>query len=85
MTPPLTLRNRRPGDRVTPLGTGGTQKLKDYFIDCRIPLSLRSRIPLLVDNRSILWIGGGRVSEGVRVTDRTRRVLMAQIVPSAKT
>jgi tRNA(Ile)-lysidine synthase len=84
MTPPLTLRNRRPGDRVTPLGTGGTKKLKDYFIDCRIPLSQRSRIPLLVDSRSILWIGGERVSEWSRVTDRTRRVLTAQIVPSAK-
>jgi len=70
---------------VTPLGAGGTKKLKDYFIDCRIPLSLRSRIPLLVDARSILWIGGERISEEVRVTDQTKRVLMAQIVPSAKT
>ena len=36
MTLPLILRNMRPGDRVEPLGTGGTKKLKDYFIDRKI-------------------------------------------------
>lgn len=77
---PLTLRNMRPGDRVAPLGSGGTKKLKDYFIDGRIPRSRRSMIPLLVDACSIVWIGGERISERVRVTERTRRVLRAEII-----
>lgn len=78
---PLTLRNRRPGDRVAPLGLKGTKKLKDYFIDGLIPRSLRDRIPLLADRRSIVWIAGLRISERVRVTERTQRVLQAEMIP----
>jgi tRNA(Ile)-lysidine synthase len=77
--PPLVLRNARPGDRVQPLGAGGTKKLKDYFIDRKIPASLRSGIPLLADTRSIIWIAGERVCERVRVTEQTSKVLKAEI------
>ncbi len=80
MTLPLTLRNMRPGDRVSPLGTRGTKKLKDYFIDRKIAASLRREIPLLVDAESIIWIAGERISERVRVTERTRRVVKAEII-----
>jgi tRNA(Ile)-lysidine synthase len=81
MRPPLTLRSMRPGDRVAPLGLGGTKKLQDYFVDRRIPRSLRGQVPLLADARSILWIVGGQISEGVRVTGGTQRVVRAQILP----
>jgi tRNA(Ile)-lysidine synthase len=84
MTLPLILRNMRPGDRVAPLGTGGTKKLKDYFIDRKIAAPCRGEIPLLVDAGSIIWIAGERISERVRVTEKTRKVLKAEIVVSGK-
>lgn len=84
ITPPLVLRNMRPGDRVTPLGGGGTKKLKDYFIDRKIASSCRCAIPLLVDAGSIIWIAGERISERVRVTEQTRKVLKAELVISGK-
>jgi tRNA(Ile)-lysidine synthase len=84
MTPPLILRNMRPGDRVEPLGTGGTKKLKDYFIDRKIAAPRRGEIPLLVDAGSIVWIAGERISERVRVTARTKTVLKAEIVVGDK-
>ncbi|MCX5820942.1 MAG: tRNA lysidine(34) synthetase TilS [Deltaproteobacteria bacterium] len=84
MTLPLILRNMRPGDRVAPLGTGGTKKLKDYFIDRKIAATCRGEIPLLVDAGSIIWIAGERISERVRVTEKTRKVLKAEIVVSGK-
>jgi tRNA(Ile)-lysidine synthase len=80
ITLPLILRNMRPGDRVEPLGTGGTKKLKEYFIDRKIAAPRRREIPLLVDAGSIVWIAGERISERVRVTERTRRVVKAEIV-----
>ena len=82
-TLPLTLRNFRPGDRIHPLGSDGTKKLKEYFIDRKIPAPRRSEIPLLVDAVSIVWIGGERISERVRVTERTRRVLKAEVLSSS--
>lgn len=33
----ITVRNRRPGDRLSPLGMKGHKKLKDVFIDKKIP------------------------------------------------
>jgi tRNA(Ile)-lysidine synthase len=84
ITPPLLLRNMRQGDRVAPLGMGGTKKLKDYFIDRKIAASRRGCIPLLVDAGSIIWIAGERISERVRVTEKTRSVLRAELVVSGK-
>ena len=55
MTLPLILRNMRPGDRVEPLGMGGTKKLKDYFIDRKIVVQSRVEIPLLVDAGKIIY------------------------------
>jgi tRNA(Ile)-lysidine synthase len=84
MTLPLILRNMRPGDRIAPLGTGGAKKLKDYFIDRKIAAPCRGEIPLLVDAGSIIWIAGERISERVRVTEKTRKVLKAEVVVSGK-
>jgi tRNA(Ile)-lysidine synthase len=36
---PLTLRSFRPGDRFVPLGMTGHKKLKDFFVDLKIPRS----------------------------------------------
>lgn len=80
---PLVLRNMRPGDRINPLGLSGTKKLKEYFIDRKIAAIRRSEIPLLVDAESIVWIAGERISERVRITETTRRVLKAGISSEA--
>lgn len=80
VVPPLTVRNMRPGDRFQPLGMKGTKKLKDFFIDEKIPVDKRRRIPLVVDGASIIWVGGLRIAERVRVHPGTSRVLKVEIV-----
>src|SRR5581483_2571877 len=44
----LTVRNFRPGDRFGPLGMTGHKKLKELFIDQKLPLNARATLPLLV-------------------------------------
>jgi tRNA(Ile)-lysidine synthase len=73
--PPLSVRNRRSGDRIRPLGMRGERKLKDIFIDDKIPRSERERIPLLADSEGILWIIGNRRSERAIVTAETKQIL----------
>ena len=80
MIPPLVLRNFRPGDRITPLGMKGTKKVHDVFIDQKIPRDKRGEIPLLADADSVLWIAGRMISERVKVTDRSLKVLKAEMV-----
>jgi len=72
---PLILRNVRPGDRFVPLGMKGHKKLKDFFVDMKIPLESRARIPLLMQGDHPVWICGLRIDDRFKVTSRTQRVL----------
>ena len=56
--PRLFARSRRMGDRFHPHGLDGSKKLKDYFIDKKIPRKERDRILLIADENEILWIPG---------------------------
>jgi tRNA(Ile)-lysidine synthase len=65
----FTIRNRRDGDRFQPLGMPVDKKLKDFLIDRKIAAEERDRIPLLVWNDQIVWVGGVEISERFKVTD----------------
>ncbi len=77
---PLTIRNVKSGDRFQPFGMSGTKKLKSFFIDEKIPKNRRRKIPVLVDQKSVLWIMGIRLCEKVKITDKTRKVIKVEIV-----
>ena len=54
---PLYLRNKKNGDYIEVLGLNGKKKVKDIFIENKIPIKERKSYPLLVDaNDNILWI-----------------------------
>ena len=73
---PLKLRNRRSGDRFYPLKMKGLKKVKDFFIDNKIPKSHRDLIPILVDNEDqIVWIIGMRLDDRVKINSDTKRLL----------
>jgi tRNA(Ile)-lysidine synthase len=77
---PLTLRSMNPGDRIDPLGMKGTQKLKSLFINEKVPVSMRHKIPILTDAQSIIWVTGMRLSERVKITDETRKIIKVEII-----
>jgi tRNA(Ile)-lysidine synthase len=72
---PLTLRSSTPGDRFRPLGLRGSKKLKDFFIDAKVPKRRRRQIPILCSNDHIIWVVGHRLDDRVKVTSNTSRVL----------
>lgn len=78
--PPLVVRTIRPGDRIQPLGMEGTMKLKSYFIDRKVPKRQRGETILLVDGKSVVWIAGMRLSERVKITNKSRIFLKIEIV-----
>lgn len=77
---PLVVRVRKKGDQFTPLGARGSTKLKKFFIDNKVPKTLRDRVPLLSDRDRILWVVGYRLSNHVRITDDTQKVLKLKVV-----
>lgn len=75
----LQLRARREGDFLVICPDGKRKKLKNYFIDEKIPRQERDGILLLADETHVLWAIGYRISEDVKVTKDTRRVLEIQV------
>jgi tRNA(Ile)-lysidine synthase len=53
----------------------GSKKLQDFFVDRKVPRPERPLVPLVEDGAGIVWVAGHRVSERVRVTEATRRIL----------
>ena len=72
---PLSVRTRRPGDRFRPLGLGGEKKLHDFFIDRRVPRSMRDRVPLVVADHRPVWIVGYAIDDRAGVNESTTRLL----------
>ena len=56
----LTIRSRKEGDKITPIGMLGEKKLKDVFINEKIAKEKRDSIPIVVYNDEIIWIAGIR-------------------------
>ena len=72
----LRVRSKHDGDRFYPLGGPGVKKLQDFFVDEKVPASRRNRTPLLVGDKGIVWVVGHRIDERVRVTGKTKRLIL---------
>jgi tRNA(Ile)-lysidine synthase len=73
---PLIIRNWHNGDRMRPLGMTGSQKLKEIFINAKVPPPDRRTLPLLICNNKVLWVVGLRRSQEALVSGDTREVLV---------
>ena len=79
VTFPLQLRARAKGDRFRPLGLNAEIKLKEFLINAHAPYYGRDRIPLVCDADGIIWVVGLRLSDTVKVSNRTERVLRMEM------
>ncbi|WP_416148133.1 tRNA lysidine(34) synthetase TilS [Salipaludibacillus sp. HK11] len=76
VTLPLILRSRKKGDRMSYLGGEGTKKLKDLFIDGKIPKRDRDLWPIVTDSHDIiLWVPFLKRSAEAVVGETSTRVI----------
>jgi tRNA(Ile)-lysidine synthase len=77
------LRARREGDRFHPAGAPGEKKLKDFFIDRKVPAAERDFTPLVATGKEIIWTVGQAVSEKYAAGPISREgfVLKAEMWP----
>lgn len=78
---PLIIRNRRKGDWFEPLGTRGSQKIKQLFIDRKVPRQQRERLALIADQVSVIWIENMHLCERVKISAETINILNVEILP----
>lgn len=75
----LSLRKRREGDRFVPFGMTQSKKLKDFFIDQKVPQGSRDFIPILCDEEKIIWVCGYRQDERTRISNTTENILIISL------
>jgi tRNA(Ile)-lysidine synthase len=80
VTGPLRVRSRKPGDRFQPLGMTGTKKVTDYYIDRKVPVAERRRVPVVLCDAGVVWLGGLRLDHRFRVVSGTQQVLELRLV-----
>ncbi len=64
--PGLTVRTRRPGDRLA----GRTKKIQDVFVDAKVPRSARDAWPIVVSGNEVVAVPGLAVAPGWEDTVR---------------
>ena len=72
---PLVCRTRRSGDRLRPFGMEGRKKLKDLFMDRKVPGRLRDKALVIASADEIIWVAGLARSAAAPVTRATERIL----------
>lgn len=69
----IVVRSRHEGDKIKL--SAGSKKIKDLFIDLKIPREERCNVPIIVDEQGILCVGDYRNSENYKIDNNTKEVL----------
>ena len=72
---PLKVRFRRPGDIFMPLGMKDFKKLKDFFIDQKVPFLKRSSIPLAISKGKIVCVGNIQIADFAKIGPDTKKAV----------
>ncbi len=72
---PIKIRRWKEGDRFKPLGLNGSKKISDYLIDKKVPVALKENISVLISEGEIAWLIGHQISDGFKITDKTKSIL----------
>ena len=67
----LKLRRWKKGDRFKPLGMKNYKKVSDFLIDKKIDRFTKDNQLVLTADNEIIWVCGQRISEMVKITNKT--------------
>ena len=74
----LVIRSKELGDAFVPLGMTGSKKLKDYFIDKKVPPTERDEVLVIEHVGGIVWVVGHEIDDRVKVTEDTKSFLVIE-------
>ena len=83
LSPPLTVRRWRPGDRMRPLGMDGTKLVSDLLTDRKVGPHRRREVPVVLSGTDIVWCVGVEISADYRIhtdTERTSLLIATNLV-----
>ena len=71
----LTVRSWRDGDKMRPVGLGGTKSLQDLFTDRKVPRALRRSLPVVEARDGIVWVAGVALDERFAAAEHDPRTV----------
>ncbi len=72
---PLTVRKKKEGDYLYPIGMKGKKKLSKYFKDEKLSLIAKENVWLLCARDAIVWVVAYRADDRFKVTPKTKQIL----------
>ena len=75
----LYIRTRQAGDTIVIDEKGHQKKLKNWFVDEKIPKEVRDSQLLLAENNEILWVLGHRMIQAYQVKQSTKWILQIEV------
>ncbi len=75
LEPPIKVRRKKVGDRLVSFGSGNSKKIKEIFINKKIPRVLRDVYPIVYDKKGVILIPGIKRSNRAPVLKKTERIL----------
>ena len=75
----LVVRTRKEGDAFSPHGMEGSRKVKELFIDEKVPGSLRDKIPIFESGGEIVWVAGHRPAAKFAVRKTSEKLLRVEV------
>jgi len=80
LTFPVIIRNRKAGDRFSPLGLGGTQSVCKFLAGREKDHRKRSLCPIMISEDRIVWVIGYRIANEVKIGPGTCHALKVQVL-----
>lgn len=77
---PLYIRPRKVGDKFVPLGMHERKKIKDFFIDLKVPRLERDMIPILLSGQKIMWIVDYRIDDRFKLSKDSKKILSIEVI-----
>ena len=76
----IEVRGRKDGDRFYPIGAKGEKKVARFLIDAQLGEKIKNQAFITADAEKILWVGPIRMSERVKITSKSRRILEIRVL-----
>lgn len=76
----ISIRNKRDGDKFVPYGMDSYKKLKNFFVDLKIPVYERNKVPIICDGEEVVAVLPYRISNHYKLDNTTNKILKIQII-----
>lgn len=77
----LFLRSAQTGDKMSPLGMTGSKLVSDIYNEMKLTQAAKVRLPLICDFLGPVWVPGGPISDRVKITSSTERLIILTFAP----